>query len=347
MVTQMQTTQRHLAAGLRVALVCVLPAFLAVGTAPAAAAPSVSDVALVHVDDARMWILIRGENSGAPAMIWLHGGPGGAQTPLFRLFNRDLEQSFVVVYWDQRGAGRSFDPDAEPSELTIGRHLDDLDAVVDFVRGRLEVPTVALVGHSWGSALGLLYAHRHPEKVSALVAAAPLVNELARQRSQLRFALAHAREQGDEAALASIREIGDPPFTAEQELAMERWVHRYGGVFHNRPSFLRATLSATVRGYVRPWEIPRFIRANEISLKAMMPELVTVDLTTSVPSIDVPVLFALGRHDRQVDARIAADYFADLKAPASELVWFEDSAHNVPFEEPELFNRTVREFLLQ
>jgi proline iminopeptidase len=321
---------------------------LATAPLPAdAAGDAVADVANVHVGDARLWILMRGDDRAAPVMIWLHGGPGGAQTPLFRLFNRDLERHFVVVYWDQRGAGRSFDPDADPSALTIRRHLEDLDAVIGFVRGRTGVDEVALVGHSWGAALGLLYAHDQPGKVSAVVAAAPLVNELERQHAQLAFALASARDRDDEQALSTIREIGTPPFTAEQVLAMERWVDRYGGVFHNRPSFLRATVSATVRGYVRPWEIPRFIRANELTLQVMMPELLTIDLRTAVPSLQVPVLFALGRHDRQVDARLAADYFAELAAPSRQLVWFEHSAHNVPFEEPERFNATVRAFLLQ
>ena len=55
----------------------------------------------------------------------------------------------------------------------------------------------------------------------------------------------------------------------------------------------------------------------------------------------VPVHFLLGRYDRQVDSRLAAAYFERLQAPRKTLVWFENSAHNVPFEEPEAFNATV------
>jgi len=66
-----------------------------------------------------------------------------------------------------------------------------------------------------------------------------------------------------------------------------------------------------------------------------------LDLARSVPRMDVPVLFFLGRYDRHTDARLAASYFATLCAPVKRLVWFENSAHNVPFEEPDLFNVTV------
>jgi hypothetical protein len=53
--------------------------------------------------------------------IILHGGPGGAERPLFRYFNIELENHFVVVYWDQRGAGRSFDPKVDLHRLSIAQ----------------------------------------------------------------------------------------------------------------------------------------------------------------------------------------------------------------------------------
>jgi pimeloyl-ACP methyl ester carboxylesterase len=58
-------------------------------------------------------------------LLWLHGGPGGAERPLSRYYNHELEEHFVVAYWDQRGAGRSFDADADPQDLTVACHLAD------------------------------------------------------------------------------------------------------------------------------------------------------------------------------------------------------------------------------
>src|SRR5690606_3579481 len=147
--------------------------------------------------DARLYMVIRGEQATAPLLIWLHGGPGGAERPLFRLYNAPLEQRFLVVYLDQRGTGRSYDPDADPARLTIARHLEDLDAVVEHLLGEFEQHRVILVGHSWGSALGLLYAKAHPGKVAAFVGVGQVTSELERQRAQYTFAQAEARERGD------------------------------------------------------------------------------------------------------------------------------------------------------
>src|SRR5215470_7037446 len=69
-----------------------------------AAAVSIKRSEYLPFDGAKLYLLIRGVDRTAPVLLWLHGGPGGAERPLFRYFNDDLEKHFVVVYWDQRGA---------------------------------------------------------------------------------------------------------------------------------------------------------------------------------------------------------------------------------------------------
>jgi pimeloyl-ACP methyl ester carboxylesterase len=316
---------------------------LACSAAPLARAESIDEAETIAVDGAELYLLVRGDDARAPAFLWLHGGPGGAERPLFRAFNGELERSFVVAYLDQRGAGRSFDADADPRALTVARHLADLDAVVDHLRARLAREKLALVGHSWGGALGLLYTRAHPEKVSVVVAVAPLVSTLAAQREQYEFVQAEATLAGDAAVLERLREIGAPPHTsAERVLAMERLADRYGAVWHRRPSQTWTLLRGLFGGLVTPWEIPTLIRANRVSLEAMNDELLELDLARSVPSVDVPVVFLLGRWDRHVSARVASDYLDALVAPAKTRVWLEESAHNPPFEQPERFNELLR-----
>ncbi len=293
------------------------------------------------VDGASLSLVTRGVDRSAPILLWLHGGPGGAESPLFRLFDGALEDHFVVAYWDQRGAGRSFDPDADPALLTIDRHLADLDAVVDRLTATFGRARVILVGHSWGSALGLLYAQQHPEKVAAFVGVGQVVSVRAQRRAQYEFVRREAERLGDDSALETLREIGEPPWSAEQDLAVGRLVDRFGGLFHQRPSFFWTVLRGVGRGIVTPWEIPRFIRANEISLEAMNDELQELDLRRRVPRVEVPVFFFLGRWDRKTDPRLAAAYLEQLEAPEKECVWFENAAHNVPFEEPLRFQETL------
>lgn len=304
---------------------------------PACADHAVNDQHRVTTGDAGLYLLVRGARCDAPLMLWLHGGPGGAETPLFRLYDRALEDRFVVAYWDQRGAGRSYDPAADTALLTVERHIADLNSVIDHLHAQYGKRKIALVGHSWGSALGLLYAQRHPADVSVVVGVNQFVSGLGAQQGQYNFVRARAEALQDSAMLQRLAEIGRPPLSSRKELQLQALVDHYGGLFHRRPSFAWAMIEGTVRGYAAPWHIPAYIRANEISLAAMEKEIIALDLSRTVRSVEVPIVFMLGRHDKQLDARQAATYFEVLSAPDKKLIWFEGSAHNIPFEQPERF----------
>lgn len=308
---------------------------------------AISQDEYIPVGGAQLYMAIRGDSGRLPLMIWLHGGPGGAERPLFQLYNAPLEHRFIVVYLDQRGTARSFDPNADPHKLTIVRHIKDLNAVVDHLRREFSKRKVILVGHSWGSALGLLYAQAHPDKVAAFVGVGQVTSEIARQKSQYQFVESQARQRGNSDALAQLKEIGPPPFSAKQEIAVQHLVQRFGGYWRNRPNFTLLVLRGMVHGYVMPWELPHIFEGNNVSLAAMNDELLKLDLRGRVPSVQVPVIFMLGRYDRQVDSRLAAAYFKNLVAPEKRLKWFEHSAHNIPFEQPDAFNAALPKLLAE
>jgi pimeloyl-ACP methyl ester carboxylesterase len=80
---------------------------------------SIAEVAYRRLGGLDQWVMIRGESVANPALVLLHGGPGLSETALFRSFNAPLEKSFTVVYWDQRGAGKSSHRDIPPSSMTV------------------------------------------------------------------------------------------------------------------------------------------------------------------------------------------------------------------------------------
>jgi pimeloyl-ACP methyl ester carboxylesterase len=325
---------------------CVAVLALAAGCVDPSTSATDSEAPFQHseylaVEGAKLYVLTRGADRLAPVLLWLHGGPGGPERPLFRYFNGDLEGHFIVAYWDQRGAGRSFDPKADMQQLTVARHLADLDAVIDHLKQLLNQDRVVLIGHSWGATLGLLYARHHPENVAAFIGVAPLISLRKAHQAQYDFVLAEAVSRKDEAVLARLNTIGPPPnITADQQMRMEDLAEQYGAVFHQRPCKMCIVAQGILLGLVTPWELLSIDRGNRATIEAMTPELLDLDLEHAVPSVSVPVFLYLGRHDRHVGSSIAAGYFEGLRAP-KRLIWFENSAHNIPFEEPKLFNETV------
>ena len=143
--------------------------------------------------------------------------------------------------------------------------------------------------------------------------------------------------------------LGCAPQAQARAVRVEERVRVNGAAlyFHRQPSFPLVLMRGVAGGHIAPWELARFFRGNEVSLEAMNDEALRLDLAASTPAVSVPVIFMLGRHDRQVDSRLAAAYFETLQAPQKRLQWFEESAHNPPFEEPEAFNAALLRLLAQ
>jgi pimeloyl-ACP methyl ester carboxylesterase len=133
---------------------------------------------------------------------------------LFRQFNAPLEQGFTVVYWDQRGTGKSFDRKIPRSSMTVEQFIADLDELVEAVCKRVGKNKIAILGHSWGSALGVLHAARFPEKVAAYVGSGQYGDWPAAESSSYAFALAEAQRVNNRKALKELCAIGPPPHTA-------------------------------------------------------------------------------------------------------------------------------------
>lgn len=111
---------------------------------------SIATMETVSIGGVSQSIWFRGLDRGQPAVILLHGGPGASESALFRHYNSGLEHDFLMVYWEQRGTGRSFHPDIPAASMTIEQLVRDLDEVVDLVRRRFGKERVVLLAHSWG-----------------------------------------------------------------------------------------------------------------------------------------------------------------------------------------------------
>src|SRR5579864_3175131 len=105
---------------------------------------SIAEIGYLRLGGLDQWVMIRGESLANPPLILLHGGPGFSEMRLFRHYNAALEKHFTVVYWDQRGAGKSFSRSIPKSSMTVEQFIADLDELVDVVRRRVGTNEVAI-----------------------------------------------------------------------------------------------------------------------------------------------------------------------------------------------------------
>jgi pimeloyl-ACP methyl ester carboxylesterase len=308
------------------------------------ASGSTAEIAYRRLGGLDQWVMIRGESVANPPLILLHGGPGLSETGFFRYFNAPLEKSFIVVYWDQRGAGKSFDRNIPRSSMTVEQFISDLDELVNAMCERLGKTRVAIFGHSWGSALGVLYGARFPNKVAAYVGSGQIGDWAAAESASYEFALAEAQRLGKRRAVQKLRAIGPPPYPAGAVFTERTWLSRLEGRMSPRALWKvgRAVLGGQESSI---FELHSAWRGFRFSMNAMWAEVSRLNLTQLVPTLQMPVFFFLGRLDHWVPPATSTAYFDALTAPSKKLVWFEESGHEPFVDEPAKFNALMAELV--
>lgn len=281
----------------------------------------------------RQAVLLRGADSTRHVVLFLHGGPGMPTMYLAHAFQRPLENDFVMVQWDRRGAGKSYGARAPAESLTVRRTLDDLYELTRWLRDRLHQDRIDLVAHSWGTYLGLVAVSRHPEWYRLYVGMGQLVPDTAAAHTaRRRLVLAAAHRRGD-TALARRLTSGGARVT-------ESDLFRVGGELRDATSFwplLRTGLMAPEYTLLDALNVRRGARL----LGTAFARSSGPDLPSSGTDILVPVFLFLGRYDYNTPSELAASYLDSLQAPLKGVVWFEHSAHFPFFEEPERFRREL------
>lgn len=309
--------------------------------------PSLKGVASlepVRLGGVEQWVLARGRDVRNPLLVFLAGGPGGSELPWVRHYNAVLEEHFVVVNWDQRGAAKSYDALRQREALTPEQYVSDTCELLDWLASRFGQQKAVLVGHSWGSILGVLAARRRPDRVSAYVGIGQQVNFL--ENDTLSYLRAHeaAERRGDTATVQQLHAMGPPPYSgdglARQYAQLTRLAGRHAGHRSLGAEMIALMLAApeyTLRDKVN------FARGLFDTFGLVYPRLAGLNLEAQVPRLEMPVWLLLGREDWVTPSEIAARYFESLQAPRKELIWFENSGHSPCYEEPAKFNAVLIE----
>lgn len=286
----------------------------------------------------KQWILLRGKNVSNPILLFLHGGPGFCMMPYSHVFSTLLEKHFIVVNWDQRGCGKSYNADIREETMNIAQYLSDTHELIQMLKTRFSKDKIFLIGHSWGSILGLYTAYRHPEDLHAYIGMGQVVNMKEGEMVSYNYTYEKAKAAGDESALEMLKKI-DPPFYKGgfQNLSIQRMLlGRYGGAMRNLtyPELGRIRYSSP---YYSKTDNDNFMSAFERSCAFMWDEMLGVNFFGEVPEVQIPVYFFTGRYDYTTPFELVERYFKVLKAPYKEIVWFEDSCHSPNLAEPEVF----------
>jgi pimeloyl-ACP methyl ester carboxylesterase len=301
----------------------------------------IDESAYVKIGGIDQWLTIRGQDRNNPVLLILHGGPGDVTNAWGYAYFYEWEKYFTVVQWDQRGAGRTLEKSGESiaPTITIDRMAQDGIEVSEYLSGHLNQQKIVLVGHSWGSLLGLLMAKARPDLFHAFVGTGQVPSS-SKEANFVAYGLAikWAQTAKNTQALVDLKRIGPPPYESGTGGwgVLYKWRNACEGP--GREVFLASTLyyALSQPGYTLT-DFNYTQDSQIISGEALFDEITNLDHRRLEGKFNVPVIVIQGEHDCTTPTALAKSYLDSISAPRKDFVVIPGEGHFAAFIKSDVF----------
>jgi len=324
---------------------------------------SITSSELVEINGNKQFIDVRGDNAKLPVLLILHGGPGTPETAFVHYYNSKLSDYFIVVNWEQRGAGISLMMDQPTEEsMTVESFISDANVVTELLKKKFGKEKIYLLGHSWGSQLGMFLIDRYPENYQAYIGTGQVAHTDKSEKMIFELVLEWARKDGNQQAIDELNSIFEPQrggydYTDLNKLEKHRkWATYYGGgpvkmirMDHdnslNPVEYLNNLIEACEPYKKYNIDIEKFYAGQSFIPERFFQEVNELNPADLVKKVNVPVYFLQGVDDAQTSYEVAKEYLESLEAPKKKFFSFKKSSHSPMFEEVDKFYEVVREII--
>jgi pimeloyl-ACP methyl ester carboxylesterase len=291
----------------------------------------------LDVNGSRQTIRVCAARESLPPLLVVQGGPALPllhEVPKFqRLLN--LEQDFLVGYWDQRGCGNA--PWKDANSVSWRQQIDDVRTVLTWFHSETK-QGVTMLGISIGGTMALRAAEHEPSRVKAIVAISPDSHTASSDAASYDFLQEQARRGGSRRLRRRVAKLNPPPYLAPAAFQRRTGLLAdLGTIEHGRTfgALLRETLVGMIDAYGIVGTVTA-LRNMNLVLRRLLPDIVSLDLFANPPRIAIPVHYVFGEQDALNPPSIADRLPAAIAAPASTAVRVPDAGHMVHFDRPDV-----------
>lgn len=305
----------------------------------------------IKVNGIKQGMVLQSENIENPVLLFLHGGPGSPEIAFTQEYPTGLEKIFTVCWWEQRGSGMSYHQNIPKETMTMEQMISDTIVVTKYLRKRFGKEKIYIMGHSWGTLLGVLTVQKVPELFYAYIGIGQLARQAESERLAYTFMLHKFRANGNQ---KMVRKLEKFPIDKGHRISMKYLAVRSQGmmklrigIMHHMTSMMDCVrLVLRYKGYTWRDKLS-FPMGSNFSLNCLWDCVLQMDLFKQVPKLEIPVYVLHGRFDYQVSYSIAKKYVQALEAPVKGFYTFKHSAHSPCFEEAEKMCHILQEDVLK
>lgn len=305
----------------------------------------IDTVEKVNIGGIAQSILIQGEDVTNPILLFVHGGPS---LPLPGISSRgkdytittntiELVKHYVLVFWDQRGTGKSYHSSIPKDSMTIGQFVSDALEITDYLREKFQKEKIFLAGHSWGSIIGLMAASSAPDKYYSYISFSQIVNWAENDKLALAWAKEEAKKRNNQKALRELASVGEPPYVESfrQWGVLRKWQRKFNSLIYTdeyikHPGLTKLTIDM-LRSVDYTWRdmVNTFYKGFQLVYSdEFIREIPSVNFLETVNKLDIPITFIHGTKDVQVFGNLVEEYYLSLEAvKGKRLLWLDKSGH--------------------
>lgn len=300
----------------------------------------------IDLNGVNQWININGNDDTKPVLLFLHGGPGYGMLPILHQNNYDLEKSFVVVNWDQRGAGLSYSDKLTKNKMKFKYLNEDVHILTQYLKKRFNQQKIYIVGHSFGTVLAVNAISKYPEDYWAYVGIGQVVDIIENEKLCYEFALERAKENNETKAINELTKIGKPDSNGEYkdeegyEITMS-WVEYFGGeiLWKTGPEEMEAFMQSDPIYKGKKQQLEDGLDFSQVLFEE--PEVKEINFRKTHTKFKIPIYIMSGSYDYDTPYKLSKEYFDMIDAPKKEFLWFDYSAHFPFYEQPAEFNDVI------
>jgi pimeloyl-ACP methyl ester carboxylesterase len=301
---------------------------------------SFAEKVFVEINGVKQGMIIKGYDPNLPLLLLVHGGPGLSDYFLSTIYETNIEKSFVICYWEQRGTGLSYDKNLDLNTMNKEQFISDTIAVSEYLKNRFHQEKIFIMGHSWGSYLALMAVKSNPELYHAYIAMSQVVQMIESEKEAFIYMKERYTEENNRSMIRKMNAF-DPNQKEDllkfrKSALRDQTMHELGvGTMHKMDSVITGLFfpSLRCRDYTiterfQIWAGKVFSRNTEM--------LYTIDdFDARIDAIDilVPIYFFAGIHDYTTSYQLQKDYYEKINAPIKGFYTFSHSAHSPLFEE--------------
>jgi proline iminopeptidase len=305
----------------------------------------------LEINGVKHAVMIKGNDISKPVLLYLHGH--GMPSMLFAYMsyteNSRIYDEFIVVHYDQRGAGKSYSKDIQPESMNIDQFVDDAHEIVKYLKKTFQKEKIYLLAESWGSIIGMNLIKKYPGNFFALIAEGVTARYWAAIQSGKEYALEKAKAENNRKAIRQInKHKGVTRNDTNGKLSkavstINKWMDYYKAQeFEGQDLFgLFKEAIKNSPEYDGLGNKTKVLKGLKFTMLTTVDDLIDYNLFDDIKKVEVPVYFMMGKHD--ILEPFASEYYEILESPKKGYYFFENSGHVPSADEPLRFESIVFE----